>query len=101
MHLGRLVARVAVASVALVGAAVLAAPGFDSALTVAAATPSDTATPPPPPPAVDESKVTVYTTQTGSKYHAAGCSHLKKSSIPMSLKDAKAKGLTPCLKCKP
>jgi competence protein ComEC len=43
--------------------------------------------------------VTVYTTKTGSKYHADGCSYLSKSKIPISLSDAKAKGLTPGSKC--
>jgi micrococcal nuclease len=33
---------------------------------------------------------TVYITRTGSKYHAGGCSYLRKSRIPISLKDAKA-----------
>ncbi len=38
--------------------------------------------------------VTVYVTRTGKKYHRAGCSALRSSSIPISLKDAKAKGYT-------
>lgn len=45
--------------------------------------------------------VTVYTTKTGSKYHADGCSSLSRSKIPISLSDAKAKGLTPGSKCNP
>jgi len=45
--------------------------------------------------------VTVYITRTGKKYHRAGCSSLRSSSIPISLKDAKAKGYTPCKICKP
>ena len=45
--------------------------------------------------------ITVYATRTGSKYHRAGCRYLSKSSIPMSLSDAKARGLTPCSVCKP
>jgi competence protein ComEC len=48
-----------------------------------------------------DQSVTVYTTKTGSKYHADGCSSLSKSKIPISLSDAKAKGLTPCSKCHP
>jgi len=44
---------------------------------------------------------TVYITKTGSKYHSSGCSYLRKSSIPISLKDAKGRGLTPCSKCNP
>jgi hypothetical protein len=43
----------------------------------------------------------VYATNTGKKYHLATCRYLSKSKIPMSLKDAKAKGLTACGVCKP
>ena len=42
---------------------------------------------------------TVYITQTGKKYHRAGCRHLQKSQIPISLDDAKAKGYTACKSC--
>ena len=45
--------------------------------------------------------VTVHITKTGKKYHQAGCSSLSKSDIPVDLKAAKAKGLSPCSKCKP
>lgn len=45
--------------------------------------------------------VTVYVTNTGEKYHHAGCSYLKKSSNPMSLSSAKAAGYTPCSRCNP
>lgn len=45
--------------------------------------------------------VTVYVTDTGSKYHRAGCSYLKKSSNPISLSSAKAAGYTPCSRCNP
>ncbi len=44
---------------------------------------------------------TVYITKTGKKYHTATCRYLAKSKIPMSLKDAKAKGFTACSVCKP
>jgi hypothetical protein len=44
---------------------------------------------------------TVYATKTGKKYHRATCRYLSKSKIPMSLKDAKAQGLTACSVCKP
>lgn len=44
---------------------------------------------------------TVYITKSGSKYHRAGCSYLKKSKIPISKKDAIARGYTPCSKCRP
>ena len=49
----------------------------------------------------DQKEVTVYVTRTGKKYHRAGCSYLRTSSIPMPLKDAKAKGYTACSRCHP
>jgi hypothetical protein len=51
------------------------------------------------PQSVDE--VTVYITRTGRKYHTAGCRYLSKSQIPISLKDAKARGYGPCSVCNP
>lgn len=42
----------------------------------------------------------VYVTKTGSKYHSAGCQYLSKSSIPISLSDARA-SYSPCSKCNP
>ena len=45
--------------------------------------------------------VVVYVTQTGKKYHRKGCAHLRKSSIPMRLSEAKRRGYTPCSHCKP
>ena len=50
--------------------------------------------------ASDES-VTVYITRTGAKYHRAGCRYLSKSMIPISLKDAVARGYAPCSVCNP
>jgi len=44
---------------------------------------------------------TVYMTNTGSKYHRADCRYLSKSKIPISLQDAKARGLQPCSACRP
>jgi len=64
----------------------------------------------PPPAAVQsesfqapaaQSAGTVYVTNTGEKYHRAGCRYLSKSSIPMSLDDAQASGYTPCSVCRP
>jgi hypothetical protein len=46
----------------------------------------------------DEQNITVYVTNTGSKYHRAGCSYLR-SSNPLSLKEAIAKGYTACSRC--
>lgn len=52
-------------------------------------------------PSTEENKsVTVYVTRTGSKYHRAGCRSLKRSSIPMSLEDAKQR-YSPCGICNP
>ncbi len=42
----------------------------------------------------------VYVTRTGSKYHADGCSYLRKSATPMKLSEAKGR-YGPCSKCKP
>jgi hypothetical protein len=44
---------------------------------------------------------TVYVTRTGKKYHRAGCRYLSHSSIPISLKDAQARGYEPCEVCRP
>ncbi|MFZ5688622.1 MAG: thermonuclease family protein [Bacillota bacterium] len=54
-----------------------------------------------PTPAVNKQEVTVYVTDTGSKYHTAGCQYLRKSQHPISLSNAKAQGYTPCSKCGP
>ena len=43
---------------------------------------------------------TVYVTKTGSKYHNAGCSLLRKSAIPMKLSEAATK-YSPCSRCNP
>lgn len=45
--------------------------------------------------------VTVYITDSGKKYHKDGCRYLKTSKIPITLKEAKAQGYTPCSVCKP
>ena len=44
---------------------------------------------------------TVYITKTGKKYHTENCSYLRKSSIPIDLKDAVGRGYTPCSRCSP
>lgn len=44
---------------------------------------------------------TVHITETGSKYHSAGCQYLSNSDIEVSLSDAKARGLSPCSRCNP
>jgi hypothetical protein len=45
--------------------------------------------------------LTVYITNTGSKYHRSGCRYLSQSSIPLTLSEAKSRGNTPCSVCKP
>ncbi len=44
---------------------------------------------------------TVYVTRTGRRYHRDGCRYLAASKIPISLKDAKARGFTACKVCHP
>lgn len=53
------------------------------------------------PPSSQEQRVevTVYITETGEKYHRAGCQYLRKSQIPISLDDAQAMGYTACSRC--
>ena len=56
---------------------------------------------PPTTPAQTESNtVMVHITETGEKYHNAGCRYLK-SDIEVSLEQAKSSGLTPCSVCNP
>ena len=42
---------------------------------------------------------TVYITRTGKKYHRDGCRYLSQSKIPIDIKDAVARGLTPGSVC--
>jgi len=49
----------------------------------------------------DPQNQTVYITRTGKRYHRDGCRYLASSKIPISLKDAKARGYTPCKACHP
>ncbi len=44
--------------------------------------------------------VTVHITESGKKYHTAGCRYLK-SDIEVTLDEAKAQGLSPCGVCNP
>ena len=43
----------------------------------------------------------VYITETGEKYHRAGCQYLRNSSQEIARGEAEARGLTPCSKCNP
>jgi len=45
--------------------------------------------------------VMVHITETGEKYHNAGCRYLAKSDIEVTISTAISKGLTPCSVCKP
>jgi methylphosphotriester-DNA--protein-cysteine methyltransferase len=49
----------------------------------------------------DNGDTTVYITRTGAKYHRAGCRSLSRSSIPIKLRDAVAKGYGACKLCNP
>jgi len=49
----------------------------------------------------DPKTQTVYVTRTGKNYHRDGCRYLAASKIPISLKDAKAKGFAACKVCHP
>ena len=51
------------------------------------------------PPSTNEQSYTVYITNTGSKYHRAGCRHLKDSQIAIDINDAIAQGYTACKSC--
>jgi phosphatidylserine/phosphatidylglycerophosphate/cardiolipin synthase-like enzyme len=46
-------------------------------------------------------EVMVHATKSGTKYHLAGCRSLARSDIPMTLIEARGKGLTPCAICQP
>jgi competence protein ComEC len=43
----------------------------------------------------------VYITRTGKKYHREGCRYLAMSKFPVSLRQAKDRGYTPCKVCRP
>jgi hypothetical protein len=43
---------------------------------------------------------TVYSTRTGAKYHRLRCQYLRRSRIPVALKDAK-QYYAPCSVCRP
>lgn len=54
-----------------------------------------------PTPAPDDQAQTVYRTRTGERYHRADCQHVKGKAIPLTLAEAKERGLTPCKVCRP
>jgi hypothetical protein len=51
--------------------------------------------------ATPEDTTTVYITNTGRKYHDAGCRYLSRSEIPLSRTDAINQGYGPCSVCQP
>ena len=67
----------------------------------------DATAPPAQPPAVKEEpksadeNTTVYVTKTGKKYHRGDCEWLYSSRIPVTLKEAKARGYGACKVCNP
>jgi hypothetical protein len=44
---------------------------------------------------------TVHYTNTGKKYHSAGCQYLRQSDYTCSLAEAFGKGLSACSRCSP
>jgi competence protein ComEC len=52
-------------------------------------------------PSTNDQNVTVYITDSGTKYHIESCRTLKKSKHAITLKEAKAKGYTACGICHP
>jgi len=48
-------------------------------------------------------KANVYVTHTGKYYHRENCRYwdLAKSKMPLTLKEAKKRGYTPCRVCRP
>jgi|GEM_PF-1090522 len=48
-----------------------------------------------------DNSITVYVTETGTKYHRETCKHLAKSKIAISLAKAVADGYNPCAVCNP
>lgn len=48
---------------------------------------------------IDTQSVTVYITNTGSKYHKNGCQYLRESKNAVTLTQAKSWGYTACSRC--
>ena len=53
-----------------------------------------------PPADTQAQSITVYVTETGTKYHAEDCRYLNNSKIPLDIEDAR-RSYTPCSVCKP
>ena len=54
-----------------------------------------------PEPAGTGESIIVYVTKHGRKYHRKDCRHVRGGALPLTLKEAKAQGYTPCKQCKP
>lgn len=50
---------------------------------------------------VDNGDTIVYITETGGRYHSAGCSSLRKSKYSITLEEAISHGYTRCQRCNP
>ncbi len=48
-----------------------------------------------------DAALVVYITNTGTKYHADGCQHLRQSKIKIAKADAISRGYTACSVCSP
>lgn len=66
---------------------------------------SDAASQPAAEPASGEPRaadgVLVYVTPHGKKYHRQDCQHVRKGATALTLREARARGYTPCSRCKP
>ncbi|HWQ30534.1 MAG TPA: TadE family protein, partial [Negativicutes bacterium] len=49
----------------------------------------------------DPSGMVVYITRTGIRFHEETCRYLRKSKLPITIREAEAKGYTPCKVCTP
>ena len=63
--------------------------------------PTTAAAPRRPEPTTRADSELVYVTEHGTKYHRRHCQFVKGGATSLSLKEAKAKGYTPCSRCKP
>ena len=46
-------------------------------------------------------KSALYATKFGKKYHRSDCKFLTKTAVPVTLEEAKRRGLAPCASCRP
>lgn len=52
-------------------------------------------------PIANDNTAVVYITPSGAKFHKKNCKYIKSNEISISTKQAKERGYTPCLKCRP